>query len=115
MVKEIFSEDVTFKLLSEKYEGTGPEKIWGKNILGRGQLNVWEFGMFEGRNNRVLSTQYTVHSRIEERQIWDRHQRTSMRTKNSLSRKKMLAFVEVELVEIERGGFIWGKFEHRAS
>lgn len=35
MVKEIFSENVTFKLLSEKYEGTCQEKIGGKNIPGR--------------------------------------------------------------------------------
>lgn len=57
MVKEILSDDVTCKLVSEKHEGTSHEKIWGKNILGRDQLNVWEFGMFEGRDNSVPSTQ----------------------------------------------------------
>lgn len=35
MVKEIFYEDVTFKLLSEKHEGTSQEMIGGKNIPGR--------------------------------------------------------------------------------
>lgn len=36
VVREITSEDVTFKMISEKHEGTSHEKIWETSIAGSG-------------------------------------------------------------------------------
>jgi len=55
---------VTFKLLSEKHEGTSQEKIRSKNIPGR-KINLM-CGSLECL--RVERTVCLVHSRTEERQ-----------------------------------------------
>lgn len=69
MVKETFSEDVTFQM-PEKHEGTSQEKIGGKNIVVR-KTNLMHGGLECLRVERMVCL---VHNRrIKEtkmRQEW---------------------------------------------
>lgn len=72
MVREI-SEDMTFKLISEKHEGTSHEKICGKSIPGRGNsLTCGSLACL-----REQCAWYTVNELTEAKIKWG--QRTFMR------------------------------------